>query len=456
MASTLVCMDQDGVAALFERYGHDTVSVQALEPGLQYWSHGDDACVAYCDTGGAWVAAGGPLCAESERDKTMAAFAEAATAAGKRVRFFATEHDSEAFKSICIGEQPEWDPSRWQEALASKRSLREQLRRARAKKVVIRNVSAGDIAGDDVELHQRVCGMVRDWQENQAMAPMSFLVTLDLFGHKERKQYFVAERGDRIVGILVAAPIPARNGWFFEDVLRAHDAPNGTVELLFHHAMEAAAARDIELVSFGLAPLTGEVSSWLLRIRDHSEWLYDFHGLRAFKAKLQPNTWRPIYLTLPQRERGIRATVDSLTAFAGGSWIRFGMRTIVHAQPTLVWWLAILLIPWTVVLIQAPVALWFPSLSIKAAWIVFDMVLFAALIDLALDWKRGKAQMLAVASAADSGVGLLQLFEFNYHHLQGPGQWALAMLAVLAPLGAAVILALGAGMRERLYESPTR
>ncbi len=441
------------VAALLERFGHDTVCSQALEPGLQYWFDGEDACVAYRDTGGAWVAAGGPLSSEDEREATMLAFAKAAKQAGKRVRFFCVEHESDHFRSVNIGQQAEWDPSRWAQTLSTKASLREQLRRAKAKAVVIREPTKAEISDTGSQLHADICHMVRDWQKNKSMAPMSFLVCLDLFGHTDVKRYFLAEQMGKVVAILVASPIPARNGWFFENVLRAHDAPNGTVELLFDHAMRMAASEGVAVVSYGLAPLAGEVGTWLERIRHHMRWLYDFEGLHAFKAKLMPNQWRPIYLTFPKKERGVRATIDSLTAFADGSWLRFGLRTLVHAQPTLIWWLALLLLPWTAILTMAPTPHWFPSSEVKAAWIVFDLGLFVALVSLAVDWRRGMAQLLAALAAMDAALGTLQLWQHNRAHLESPADWILAALAILAPVGAALILGLGAAMRDRLYLS---
>ncbi len=443
----------DRVAALLERYGHDTVCGQALEPGLSHWFDGDEACVAYRDTGGAWIAAGGPICSDDARESTMQSFAKAAKEAGRRPRFFCVEHKSTAFTSVNIGQQPEWDPALWTETLASKASLREQLRRARAKAVTIREPASTEVADESSALHRQVCRMVRDWQKNRGMAPMSFLVSLDLFCNTQIKRYFVAEQHGRVVAILVASPIPARNGWFFEDVLRAHDAPNGTVELLFDHAMRVAANVKIVVVSYGLAPLSGEVGVWLKRIRDHARWLYDFEGLRAFKAKLMPHKWRPIYLTFPQGERGVRATVDSLTAFADGSWLRFGIRTIVHAQPTLVWWLALLLLPWTAILMMTEAEQWFPSSEIKAAWIVFDLVLFIGLTSLAIDWRRGKAQLLAALAAGDAVLGTYQLASYNWHRLDTASDYLLAAVALLAPLGAALILALGAVVRGWLYVS---
>jgi hypothetical protein len=102
---------------------------------------------------------------------------------------------------------------------------------------------------------------------------------------------------------------------------------------------------------------------------------------------------------------------------------------------------------------MAPTDHWFPSSEIKAAWVCFDLVLFAALIDLAIDWRRGKAQLLSLIAACDFALGTAQLLLFNREHLQSPGDWLLASLALAAPLGAAVILGIGAAMRDRLYLS---
>lgn len=79
------------------------------------------------------------------------------------------------------------------------------------------------------------------------MAPMGFLVQLDLFTYADERRFFVAE-------LLSAVPLYARDGWFFEDVLRHPLAPNGTMELLFDHAMRAIGADGSRHVSYGLAP----------------------------------------------------------------------------------------------------------------------------------------------------------------------------------------------------------
>src|SRR5690606_6505812 len=133
-----------------------------------------------------------------------------------------------------------------------------------------------------------------------------------------------------------------------------------------------------EVVTFGLAPLAGTPSALLRAVRDRTRWLYDFAGLRAFKAKLQPQSWRPVYLAFPASERGAHAVIDALRAFAGGSFVGFAARTVAHRAPELTWLLAALLVPWVALLAIAGDG-WFPSTTVQAGWIAFDGLLFGGL-----------------------------------------------------------------------------
>lgn len=78
------------VLALVRRHGWNATSFQVLERGFRYFFVDDDACVAYVDTGGAWVAAGAPLAAQARVGEVAGAFVAAADAAGRRASFFAT------------------------------------------------------------------------------------------------------------------------------------------------------------------------------------------------------------------------------------------------------------------------------------------------------------------------------------------------------------------------------
>ena len=104
------------VLALVQRHGWNATSFQVLEPGYRYLFVGSDVCIAYVDTGKAWVAAGAPLAEDGRMAEATAAFIAAARKAGRRACLFATEErfaSLVALPSFPIGEQPVWDPGTW-------------------------------------------------------------------------------------------------------------------------------------------------------------------------------------------------------------------------------------------------------------------------------------------------------------------------------------------------------
>ena len=70
--------DRERALAVVRRQGRSSTSFQVLEPDFRYMFVDDDACVAYVDTGYAWVAAGAPLADEARMGEVVVAFVEAA------------------------------------------------------------------------------------------------------------------------------------------------------------------------------------------------------------------------------------------------------------------------------------------------------------------------------------------------------------------------------------------
>jgi phosphatidylglycerol lysyltransferase len=434
--------ERERVLELLERHGWNATSFQILEPSFCYWFSDDgEACVGYVDTGRAWVAAGPPIAAPDRIAVTTNQFVDAARAARRRVCLFATEsrfRDAAPtdWHSVPIGEQPIWSPAEWDDILRKRKSLREQLRRARAKGVTVRLLSAEELSARRTELDT----LIKRWLSSRTIAPMGFLVQVEPFTHAEHRRIFIAEQAGNIVGFLGVIPIYARDGWFFEDFLRDPAAPNGTIELLVDAGMRAAAAESISVVTLGLAPLAGDVPLLLRSARRMGRALYDFDGLRAFKAKLSPRSWDPIFLSYPPTTNAVRATADTLTAFARGGLLRFGIETLLRGPAIVIRLLAALLVVWTALLALPHSASWFPSPIWQYGWVAFDVVLFVALFALARRWRQPLADIVAVAVTADAAATAVEAIVFNGPRITNWFDVVVVAVAVLAPTFAAVLL----------------
>ncbi|MFW5921449.1 MAG: phosphatidylglycerol lysyltransferase domain-containing protein [Polyangiales bacterium] len=420
--------------ALVRRHGRASSAFQTLASGLSYFFDGDDAFVAYADTGAAWVAAGPPVAPEGRVAEVAERFARKAREAGRRVRYFgvgAGFAERVGLASLPVGEEPLWDPQRWPEVLRSVRSLREQLRRARAKGVSTRVLDTAEL-GEGAPLRSALEALGERWLASRRMAPMGFLVQLDPFRLAGERLYIVAERDGAVMELLVASPIPAADGWLVEHVLRDPAAPNGTTELLIDALMHHAADRGAHRVSLGLAPLSGEVPRPLRLARRLGRPFYNFEGLRRFKAKLRPGRWETHLLAFPEAERGVVATLDALHAFADGGYARFAARTVLHLWRPITWVLALLLVPWTVMLALAP-ASWFPSAAVQQAWALFDVALVDLMLALIARWRRGLAGLLAALTGIDAALTGIQAALYNAPRATTPLEHLVVVLSILAP-----------------------
>ena len=435
--------DTTRALALLRLHGWNATSFQILEPGFRYWFEAQ-VCVAYIDTGRAWVAAGAPI---GPPDLVLTAaqrFVVAAASHGRRACFFGTEDrfaTASPFAAMRIGEQPVWDPRAWDDTVRATSSLRAQIRRARAKGVEVRPFDPRLLSEAGGEARGQVDRLIARWQAAHPMPPMGFLVQMHLDSAIEERRLFGAYLGASLVGFLSMVPVFARRGWFIEDLLRLPEAPNGTAELLVDAALRAAAQDGSGYVTLGLAPLAGEIGPWLRLARRTGLPLYDFRGVQAFKAKLRPRSWSAIYISYPRGQTGIATVYDALAAFARGGLLRFGVETLLRRPAVLIQALALILIPWTILIALADADRWFPSPAVKWTWVAFDAALVPALSSLARRWRRGLDTALAALVTADAAATLFQLIAWNLR--QGPRgalTWIVGAVSVAAPTLAAVLL----------------
>ncbi|MGA7615591.1 MAG: DUF2156 domain-containing protein [Thermoanaerobaculia bacterium] len=433
---------------LLRRYGRNATSFQILEPDFKYWFQNDDTCVGYVDTGSAWVAAGAPVTAEENFATAVEGFVAAAAAEGRRVAFFAAESqltETSGLAHLRIGVQPCWRPSSWREKIRRHRSLREQLRRARAKGLTVERLAPERVR--DPAARSELDGLLDEWIRSRPMPPMAFLVDLAPFSFPEERRYFVARREGRVEGILVAVPIYQRKGWLFEDLLRRPGSPNGTTESLVAAAFEALAEEGSEHATLGLAPLAGDVG-WLRWARDWMGGFYNFRGVYGFKQKFDPDEWEPVYLAWPRGRNQLMVLYDALAAFARGHVFRFAFSALFRAPSIVMRLLALLTIPWGLALVLAEPR-WFPSRGVQISWFVFDLLVAAAFWILGRGWKSRLAMLVAFALTLDFTLTLMQILSFNAARVRSGGEWLVIVISLFGPGLAAAILWSGVWHRSR-------
>ena len=272
------------------------------------------------------------------------------------------------------------------------------------------------------------------------MAPMGFVVQVAPFTFSGERRYYAAWRGELLVGFLGLSPIPARDGWLFENLLRDPRAPNGTAELLFDGAMRDLATDGVAYATFGLAPLAGELPAWLALARRCGQPLYDFAGLYAFKAKLRPARWEPVYVSYPRGRSALAPIYHVLQAFAGRGFVRFGLATLLRGPGVVLRLLTATLIPWTAALALAAPDRWFPSPRVRCAWAAFDVALTIGLVALLARWRRALATGLALAVTLDAVVTAAQALLWNAPRARTVGDAVAALVSVAAPALAAAVL----------------
>ena len=424
--------------------------------------------MAWVDAGKYRAVAGIPVAPQHRLAAVSEAFVRESIAAGCRVLFFCADRrfiralktiPRLEFGLIPIGEQPEWNAASWEIASTHRRSVRQQCNRAKNKGVTIRRLAAEELA--QAPTLSMVENVLRQWLDSRQMSSLSFLVDLQPFHFASERRYYLAEVGASVVGFLAAVPVYARRGWFFEDVIRVPDAPNGTTELLIHTAMRDAQSANDSWITLGLSPLAGIEQGdvqrpFLIRllaaVRSHGDPLYRFQGLRDFKARFKPDEWTPQYIVQCPPGHTASALHAVLRAFAGRGLLSFAMdtvRRIMRRLPlrywaTIVFLLAGLLIPWTILLALADGARWFGDESIQNAWVAFDALLACSLA--ALGWliRAGhpvaKPAALFLAGTTLTDFVLTAVQAVNLHQDVSGWQSLFVMAGMMGPLAATVFL----------------
>jgi len=299
------------------------------------------------------IVAGAPVCSVDRLPTVISEFESEARQCGERVCYFGAEGrleqalpDSPAHSRALLGAQPAWNPSTWEKAVASHKSLRAQLNRARNK-----GVSVVEYSPSEAEGSAALREVLKQWLERRGLPPLHFLVEPDTLDRLIDRRVFVAlDKEKDPVAFAVLSPIAARNGWLVEQFPRIHHAPNGTIELLLTTAVKAIASDGATYVTLGLAPLARRdriphenEPAWLRAALSfatlHGKRFYNFGGLEAFKTKFDPEVWEPIYAIESAPGFTPRALYAIAGAFASRSPVLLVLEAIAKAVRQELKWL---------------------------------------------------------------------------------------------------------------------
>ncbi|MEA2173782.1 MAG: hypothetical protein QOD00_1374 [Blastocatellia bacterium] len=308
-------------------YGYNAHSLVSITPGARLWSSPSlDGAIIYSEFGHVWLAVGDPLAGDDERGELARRFVIAARKKGRIAAFvpatarFAQEGVKFGLSAVKVGAAPYFDLQTWAPRGDRAKKMRSGINQAHRAGVRVEFV---ETASDEIRRETKT--LCQRWLETRRTATkLGWLFVLDPFQHAEIKRFFAArDKEGRLVGFLAASPIPARDGWYLEDILRLPDAPPGTPDLLVVEALTRLAAEGAKTATLGTSPLakdgeqtvaTGDypLSERMLHVvAERLERFYNFEGLRRFKSKFVPSWWESEYVLVP---RGV--TVPSRVTYA--------------------------------------------------------------------------------------------------------------------------------------------
>lgn len=295
-------------------YGYNAHSLVSIAPGAEMWSAPDiDGAIIYGEFGRVWLAAGDPLASPDESAELARQFASFAKRRNRVVAFvpttmeFAHRVAPRHFTAVKVGAAPYFDLPTWNPRGDAAKKLRAGVNQARRAGVEI------EVATDlNQSLKSETAQLCIDWLgARPAGTTFGWLVALDPFMHAEYKKYFAARINGKLIGFLAASPIPARRGWYLEDVISDPNSPPGTATLLVVEALKRLKEEGAALATLGTAPLVDDgsddipcghhvVERTLDLASRHLGSFYNFEGLRRFKSKFVPSWWESEY-ALAQR-----------------------------------------------------------------------------------------------------------------------------------------------------------
>ncbi len=292
--------------AIILRHGYNTNAyVTLLPPPFRYFiAPGIDGVIAYQQYGRVWLCGGDPICAEPDIVPLTAAFLRAARRARRTIGFLPTTPRATrllterlGFDHVKVGEDNFYNLQTWSARGQKMKHIRANINRAARAGVIVRRCYPGDVTD---AIRAQVGQVIETWLTTRGMAALSFLLGIHPFERMDDRRLFLAWQGETVVGFLACSPIPARHGWYLEDIIRGDAAPGGVTELLFQETVAALRAEGAVCATLGMAaladcgsvhqPPTHRFAGWMFAtMYTRLNTFYHFQSLRFYKEKFVPS-----------------------------------------------------------------------------------------------------------------------------------------------------------------------
>lgn len=288
---------------MVQTYGFEHQSFLSLYDGGQVWfSSEPEAAVVYRRIGNVALVTAAPLSAREHWAQVTQAFLQFCAEQNMDCLMMPVSSEFASVAQTCgmgvlrAGVSGYFKLPDWKPAGDRTKKVRAGVNQARGAGVVVTPFDPNREM--DRQTRAEIEQLCQEWLASREVDALDWLLELNPFKLAEHKRYYLARNAEGCLeGMLACSPIPARRGWYLEDLLRCQDAPRGVSELLVVEALQHLAAEGAELATLGTSPLAevkpeGQFNllARLLRlVYEHFDAFYHFKQLHRFKAKFAPS-----------------------------------------------------------------------------------------------------------------------------------------------------------------------
>ncbi|MCM8565381.1 bifunctional lysylphosphatidylglycerol flippase/synthetase MprF [Thauera linaloolentis] len=285
------------------------------------------AFIMYGRQGRSWVALSDPIGPRECWPELVWRFAEMARHAGGRAVFYQVAPESlglyadAGLMAFKLGEEARVHLPSFDLKGGKRANLRQALNRAERESLRF-EIVAPDALSDCMD---ELAAVSDAWMAHHKVREKRFSLGAFDPAYVRRQPVAVLRREGRIIAFASLLLTGLKEEASIDLMRFAPDAPNGTMEVLLLRLLMYFQDTGYKCFSLGMAPLSGLSPSTAAPIWhrvgravfEHGERFYNFSGLRAFKAKFQPD-WQARYLAVAGGINPMLALADITVLISGG------------------------------------------------------------------------------------------------------------------------------------------